>query len=254
MRVAITRELSAEIGRCELTYQTRLPIDVDRARRQHHHYEECLRSLGCSVHRVPEAPELPDAVFVEDIAVVLDEVAVITRPGAESRRPEISSVAQTLLSYRPLVHLEAPGIMDGGDVLRLGKRLFVGLSRRSNEEAIRLMQDLLAGYGYAVTGVPVKGCLHLKSAVTQVAEDLLLINPDWIDGTLFDAMRFVEVDRSEPGAANALMIGDRVIFPQAYPATRRRLEAQGIEVVAVDASELAKAEGGVTCCSLVFST
>ncbi len=230
-----------------------MPIDVDLARRQHHEYEVCLRSLGCLVQRLPEAPELPDAVFVEDIAIVLDEVAVITRPGAESRRPEVASVAQALISYRPLLHIEPPGILDGGDVLRLGRRLFVGLSRRSNEEAVRQLHFLLASYGYEVIGVPVTGCLHLKSAVTQIAEDLLLLNPDWIDGAHFEPLRCLEVDRNEPGAANALRVGEQVIFPLAYRLTRRRIEEHGIKVVCVDASELAKAEGGVTCCSLVFS-
>lgn len=253
MRIAITRGLSASIASCELTYQSRKPIDVDRARRQHSDYEECLRSLGCEVHRLPEAPELPDAVFVEDIAVVLDEVAVITRPGAESRRPEIPAVAESLRPYRPLARIEAPGILDGGDILRLGQRLFVGLSRRSNGAAIRQLQDLLAVFGYGVTGVPVRDCLHLKSAVTQVAEEWLLVNPDWVDAARFGSIGIIEVDRNEPYAANALMISDRVIFPSAYPATRGRLEDQGIKVTEVDASELAKAEGAVTCCSLIFS-
>jgi dimethylargininase len=254
MLVAITREISAQIGRCELTCKAREAIDVDLARAQHHQYEECLASLGCSVRRLPEEPELPDSVFVEDAAIVLDELAIITRPGAESRRPETHSIAQALFPYRPLVRIEAPATLDGGDVLRVGKRLFVGLSHRSNEEAIRQMQKLLTDYGYTVSGVQVKGCLHLKSAVTQVAEDTLLINGNWIERDPFGPMRFIEVDPGEPCAANALMVDRKVIFPQAYSSTRRHLEANGIEVVPVDASELAKAEGGVTCCSLIFIT
>ncbi|MBZ5497153.1 MAG: dimethylargininase [Acidobacteriia bacterium] len=252
MRLAITREVSRQIGLCELTYQARQPINIDLARIQHRLYEECLRAAGCSVHRLPEEPDLPDSVFVEDAAVVLDELAVITRPGAVIRRQETRSVADALRPYRHLVCVEAPGVLDGGDVLRLGRNLFVGLSQRSNEAATRQLHEMLQGYGYAVTGVQVKGCLHLKSAVTQVAENVVLINPHWVDGSAFNSMQLIEVDPNEPSAANALMIGDSVVFPSAYPATRRRLEARGIQVRVVDASELAKAEGGVTCCSLIL--
>jgi dimethylargininase len=250
--MAITREVSAQIGRCELTYQNRETINVELARAQHRRYEQCLTTLGCSVHRLHEEPELPDSVFVEDAAIVLDELAIITRPGAESRRPETQSVAAALRPYRPLALIEAPGILDGGDVLHLGKRLFVGLSSRSNEAAIAQMMSLLAGYGYIVIGVPIKDCLHLKSAVTQVSADTLLINRNWVDDAPFVHMQLVEVHPSEPFAANALMIDGGVVFPLAHPATRGRLEARGIKIHVVDVSELAKAEGGVTCCSLVF--
>ncbi len=252
MRVAITREVSPQIGRCELTYQVREPINIDLARMQHHQYEECLTSLGCTVCRLPAEPELPDSVFVEDAAIVLDELALITRPGAESRRAEIESIAQALRPYRQLAYIEAPGILDGGDVLRLGRKLYVGLSRRSSQAAIQQMQDLLAGFGYTVTGVQVKDCLHLKSAVTQVAEDTLLVNRNWVEGDLFGPVRMIDVDACEPFAANALAIGEVVVFPSAYAATRMRLETHGIKVCPVDVSELAKAEGGVTCCSLIF--
>ena len=252
MHVAITRGVSPEIGQCELTYQSRQRIDLDLARKQHGQYEECLAALGCHVHRLPAEPGLPDSVFVEDAAIVLDEVAVITRPGAESRRPETQSVAQALGPFRRLVQIEAPGILDGGDVLRLGRGLFVGLSRRSNEAAIMQMRNLLAGYGYTVTGVPVQGCLHLKSAVTQIAASTLLINDRWVDPRVFGPATMIEVDPEEPFAANALIIGSRVVFPLAYPSTRKRIERRGIDVCAVDVSELAKAEGGITCCSLIF--
>ncbi len=252
MRVAITREVSPEIGRCELSYQVRAPIDITLARAQHREYEHCLASLGCTIQRLAEEPALPDGVFVEDTAIVLDELAVITRPGAQSRRPETHSVSRALLPYRCLARIEPPGCLDGGDVFCLGKQLYVGASQRTNEEAIRQLRDLLTDYGYSVRSVPIKDCLHLKSAVTQVAEDTLLMNRDWIDGTPFAAMRIIEVDACEPSAANALKVGNSVVYPRAFARTLRRLEKHGIEVVAVDVSELAKAEGGVTCCSLIF--
>lgn len=252
MLLAITREVSSNIGSCELSHLRRQPIDVTLARKQHRQYEECLAALGCSLCRLPEQASLPDSVFLEDTAIALDELAVITRPGAESRRAETDSIAEVLGRYRNLVFMKAPETLDGGDVLRLGQTLFVGRSHRSNETAIRRLGDVLAEFGYSVTGMYVGGCLHLKSAVTQVAEDILLLNPDWVDAGSFGRVHCIEVDPGEPYAANALMIGEAVIFPSSYPATRKRLEARGVRVVPVDVSELAKAEGGVTCCSLIL--
>jgi dimethylargininase len=252
MRLAITREVSAQIGRCELSYLDRRPIDVPLAREQHRRYEECLASLGCTVQRLPEEPTLPDSVFVEDTAVVLDELAVITRPGAESRRPEIASVANALRRHRRLVFIQAPATLDGGDVLVLDRHLYVGISQRSNEEAVEQLRDLLADTDYGITGVVVRDCLHLKSAVTQASHRTLLINRDWVDGTVFDSMELIEVDPAEPSAANGLRIGGELIFPTAFPATMRRLEAHGVKVRPLNVSELMKAEGGVTCCSLIL--
>jgi dimethylargininase len=253
MYIALTRPVSASISACELTHLDRQPIDVDLARAQHRRYEEALVELGCQIERLPEAPELPDAVFVEDAAIALDELAIMTRPGAASRRPETRAVARALGRYRRLAHIEPPGTLDGGDVLRVGRTLYVGLSQRSNRSGIEQMRALLAPLGYGVQCVPVQSCLHLKSAVTQVSEDTLLINRDWIDGETFPQLDLVDVDPLEPYAANALRIDGAVIYAAAYPRTRKRLEARGIDVFTVDVSELAKAEGAVTCCSVVFS-
>lgn len=252
MRVAVTRAVSPAIGGCELSHLERQVIDLERARRQHREYEECLAELGCRLHRLPPAPELADGVFVEDAAVVLDELAVITRPGAASRRPETPSVAAALGRWRPLAHIVAPATLDGGDVLVVGKTLFVGLSQRTGRPGIEQLQALVAPHGYRVDAVPVQGCLHLKSAVTQVAPDLLLVNRRWIDPAPFAGLALLEVDPDEPFAANALRVGETVVHPAEFPRTRERLEAAGLAVRTVDASELAKAEGGVSCCSLVF--
>jgi dimethylargininase len=250
--IAVTRKVSRNIGSCELTHLGRDKIDVDLAEIQHGQYEACLAELGCRVTSLPAEPELPDSVFVEDTAVVFDEGAIITRPGAESRRPETVSVAEALEKYRKLYHIEPPGTVDGGDVLKIGKKLFVGLSARTNDEGIKQIRSLLSRYDYAVEGVKVTGCLHLKSAVTQVAENTLLINPAWVDERMFKEMALIYIDPSEPFGANALLVGNTVIYPAAYPGTKRRLESAGITVRTVDVSELAKAEGGVTCCSLIF--
>ncbi len=253
MLFAITRLVSRSIVNCELTYLERVPIDIERARLQHHAYEETLRGLGVELHSLPEEPHLPDSVFVEDTAIVLDECALLTRPGAVSRRSESESIARALAPYRKLFTVRAPGTLDGGDVLVVGKTIFVGLSSRSNQAAMDQMRAFLAPYGYTVKGVQVTGCLHLKSAVTQVMADTLLVNPAWVDKANFPGMQFIEIDPSEKVAANALMVGGTVLYQPAFPKTRARLEAAGIYPLLVDESELGKAEGALTCCALIFT-
>lgn len=252
MLIAITREVSPNIGCCELTHLERQPVDVERARAQHHQYTACLAALGCQVQRLPPEPDWPDSVFVEDTAVVLDELAILTRPGARSRLPETASVARALEPYRKLYPIQAPGTLDGGDVLRIGKTIYIGLSSRSNSAAIEQVRDIVRPFGYTVKSVNVGRCLHLKSAVTQVAEDTLLIQPDWVDANAFGTMQMIKVDPSEPHAGNALLIDEMVVYPASYPRTQERLESRGLSVMTVDVSELIKAEGAVTCCSLVF--
>ena len=251
--IAITRAISPSLNQCELTHLARQPIDIDLAVEQHHAYEAALAELGCRVISLPAEPALPDSVFVEDCAIVVDELAIITRPGADTRKPETATIAAALAPYRALHVIEAPGTLDGGDVLRVGKAFFVGLSSRSNQAAIDQMRAILGPHGYTVTGVHLTECLHLKSAVTQVGPNTLLLNPAWVSPAIFDGYEAIEVDPSEPGAANAVLIGDTILFPAAFPETRRRLESRGIQVKIVDASEVAKAEGAVTCCSLIFN-
>lgn len=252
MRIALTRQVSPSIVHCELTYLERESIDVELAVRQHDEYEERLRSLGCTIQRLRPEPELPDSVFVEDVAVVLDSRAVITRPGAASRSTETQAAEDALRPHRTLWHIQAPGTMDGGDVLTVGKRIYVGLSHRTNVAAVKQLGAALKDEGYSVVGVPIDKCLHLKTGVTRVAEATLLLNPEWVDAAAFAGLRIIEVDPAEPFAGNGLLVNGQVIFPSENPGTRARLEAAGIRVVPVSFSELAKAEAGVTCCSVVF--
>lgn len=251
--IAVTRAVSSAMTRCELTHLTRTAIDVALARKQHHAYEEALRTLGCRIERLAEEPELPDSVFVEDAAIVLDEVAVITRPGAPSRRAETASIAPILGKYRELVYVEDPGTLDGGDVLRVRRSLYVAISGRSNARGIAQLGALLVPFGYRVLPVAVRGCLHLKSAVTQVAAGELLINSRYVERSQFPGMRFIEVDESEPSGANALLVGSAVIYPSSHPRTADVLRGLGIPVRTVEMSEMEKAEGGVTCCSLLLA-
>lgn len=252
MLVALTRAVSPSLAQCELTHLARSPIDVPRATAQHSEYERVLGRLGLRVQRVPAAPELPDAVFIEDAAVVLDELAVITRPGARSRQAETPGVAEVLSGFRKLHTLTAPATLDGGDVLRLGRTLFVGRSGRSNEAGIQALRTAVSPFGYSVAAVEFTGALHLKSAVTQVAEGLLLLNPAWVSPAVFEGSDWVAVDPEEPYGANALRVADTVVYASAHSRTGARLAARGLRLAAVDCSELAKAEGGVTCCSLIF--
>ena len=249
--IAITRQVSRSIIHCELTHLERTSIDIQRARVQHAEYEAALKYLGLAVLSLPEEPTLADSVFVEDAALVLAECAIILRPGADSRKPEIESIAKALAPYRKLFTIEAPARVDGGDILRVGKQIYVGLSSRSDTNAMEQMQDFLQPFGYEVHAVNVTGCLHLKSAVTQVAKDTLLINPGWTDKDNFAGMKFIEIDPSESYAANALMIGETILYAKAFPKTRKKLEDARIKIMDVNADELAKAEGALTCCSLI---
>jgi len=251
--IAITREVSAGLAACELSFVERRTIDVARARAQHRAYQEALRGLGCTLHVLDEQPDLPDAVFIEDTAVVFDEVAVMTRPGAPSRRPEVAGVAEALRAWRPLHVIEAPVTLDGGDVLRIGRSICVGESARSNTYAIGQLRVILSAYGYEVRGVPIRGCLHLKSAVTVLDDETVLLQPRWVARECFADHRIIEVDPGEEHAANVLRIGDALLMPSSFPRTRQRLEDAGYRVLTVDVSELQKAEGAVTCCSLLFS-
>ena len=253
MKIAITRDVSSRFNECEITHIDRAPIDVRAACVEHHEYVKALKQLGCQVVELPEEPDLPDSVFVEDTAFILDEVAVITRPGADSRKPETESITQALSPYRPLIHVTDPATVDGGDVLVLGKNIFIGISTRSNDASVRQIQELLDKYGYKVTGVEMHDCLHLKTAVTKVDEKTLLINPNWVDTFHFKDFDWIEVDPSEPFAANCLPVEGAIIYPTAFPKTQQRLEQKGYKMVTVNVAELAKAEGAVTSCSLIIS-
>ena len=249
--IAYTREVSPTLADCELTHLAREPLDVAGAATEHHAYEALLTQLGATVRRLPAEPDLPDAVFVEDTAVVLDELAIITRPGAVSRRPETASVAAALAAHRLLARIQGPATLDGGDVLVAGRRVYVGLSTRSSRAAIEQLAGILRPFDYEVIAVGFSGYLHLKSCVTRVAEDLLLLNPAWVDPAAFPGYRAIAIDPTEPHAGNALALGGAVIHARHFPRTRARLAAEGLYVLPIAIAELAKAEAGVTCCSLL---
>jgi len=252
MLKAVTREVSPAMNRCELSYLDRVEIDVAKAAEQHRRYEACLRAMGAEVIALPAEPEMPDSVFVEDPALVVEEVAIMTRPGAESRRQEGESLAKTLARFRPLRWIEAPATLEGGDVMRAGKTLYVGASARTNAAGLAQLEEELKPHGYRVRPVEVRGCLHLKSGCSYLGDGIVLANRAWADTAAIEGMRIVDVAPEEPWAANVLTIGGIALMPAGFPGTAEIVERLGWKVRAVDISELRKAEAGVTCSSLIF--
>jgi dimethylargininase len=252
MALAITRKISPRFNECEITHIDRTPINMEIAEIQHNEYIKALQALNCDVIELPAEKDLPDSVFVEDTAFILPEVAVITNPGADSRKPEIDTIIQALLPHKKLVQVTAPATVDGGDVLALGKNIYIGLSTRSNQHAVEQLNILLKDFGYQVFGIKLTDCLHLKSAVTKVDDKTLLINPNWVDSSRFTGFDLIPIHASEDFAANCLPINGHIIYPTSFPHTQKLLEAKGYKIKNVHLDELAKAEGAVTCCSLII--
>jgi dimethylargininase len=254
MLTAITRAVSSALVNCELNFIERKPIDLEKARAQHHSYEALLAKLGAKVISLPEEPDLPDSMFVEDPAIVLDQVAIICTLGTQIRRKEAPSIAAALEKFRKLAYVKLPGRLEGGDVLRVGKQIFAGITGRSNPEGIRQLAVIASAHGCDLTAVPVTGCLHLKSAVTFLGKNTLLGNRAWFDWKRMQGFEWIDVHPGEPHAGNALQIGESVIFPASFPKTAELLKEKEFRLESLDISELQKAESGLTCSSLIFET
>ena len=252
MLTAMTREINAAMGSCELTFLLRDKIDMDLAKQQHQQYQSVLSSLGCEIVIVSTESNLADSVFIEDTAVVLDEIAVLCRPATALRGQEVAGVKDVLQQYRTLASIQSPGTLEGGDLLRVGNIIYAGLSTRSNQSGIEQLRHIVADYGFSVKTVETEKCLHLKSAISEVAPGVLLINPDWISRSTFKNYELIDVDKEEAHAANALLVGQKIIYPSSFPRTLEKLVNAGLDVTQVNVSELQKAEGAVTCCSLIF--
>lgn len=236
----------------ERTYAGRDPIDVQLSLRQHAAYQDALRECGATVLTLDVNRSMPDCVFVEDTAIVLDEVAVMMSMGAESRRGEPAGIEPTLAQFREVKHVRLPATIDGGDVVRAGRSLFVGASARTNAAGIEALRDIVRPYGYSVTAIPVLECLHLKSACSALPDGRFLVNSNWIDTSPLPTGALMQVAAAEPDAGDVLVIGNQVIVSDAFPDTAADLDRCGFDVRPVSVSEFAKAEGAVTCLSLVF--
>lgn len=250
-RIAITRRPGPSLARCVLTHIGREPIDLALAARQHSRYEEALAELGFIVISLPPSDELPDATFVEDTAVVLGEAALMTRPGEATRRGETPDVAKLLEERARLTFVEAPATIDGGDVLVVGTRVFVGISSRTSEDGARSLKAFAEPLGYEVVNVEVRGSLHLKTAVTALSDEVLVINREWIDARPFGGFELVDVDPEEPFGANVLRSGGTIVYASEFPRTLERIRPRVARVVTLPFSELLKAEAGLTCCSVL---
>jgi dimethylargininase len=217
--VAITRKPSPLLERGERTHIGRDPIDFERALAEHDAYRAALAELGARVTRLEDADELPDGVFVEDTALVLNEVAVSMRPGAESRRGEVSGIVTELMRYREVITIGGPATIDGGDVVVDGKRILVGRSARTNPEGIEALASIARRFGYEVRGARMSGCLHLKSGCTALPDGRLLINRRWIDARDVADFDLVDVPAEEPWGGDVAFIGETIIAAAAFPKT-----------------------------------
>ena len=252
MLAAVTRKPSPRLSACELTHLPRQPIDFAKALAQHAAYQAALAANAASLILLPADPRHPDSVFVEDPAVVVDEVAVIARPGPESRRGETTALAEALAPFRELRFLQAPATLEGGDVLRMGKTLYVGSSARTNPAGIAQFAALLSPFGYRIVPVELRDCLHLKSACSHLGHDLALANRAWFDAGTLQQCEILDVPPGEPWGANVLRIGETVLVPASAPRTAELIESRGVRVRTIDISEFQKAEGGLTCMCIVF--
>lgn len=254
MLTAITRAVSPRINECELTFIDRQAIDFDRAVQQHRNYQQLLRSLGLDVIEIPADERCPDSCFIEDTALVLDEIAVITRPGSEPRRAEVEKVEPSLANYRQPVRIESPGTLEGGDVLQIGRDLFIGVTSRTNRDGIAQLEKYVEPHGYTVHAVEVSGALHLKSVCTAVSKRTILADPTRVDLEPFAGYELIEVPSEEWMAANILLANGAVCMHSGFPKALAILRMAEINVRVLDISEFLKAEAGLTCLSLIFNS
>jgi dimethylargininase len=253
MALALTHIISPDIARCELSFIQRSPIDYDLAVQQHAAYCALLGDCGLRVTELTVNSVYPDSTFIEDTAVVVDEIAVMARMGAGSRRGEVPGVESVLAAYRKIDHIRPPATLEGGDVLRAGDKVFVGITPRTNTAGVSSLRATLKPFGYQVIPVEVRGCLHLKSACTAIDDDTVLVNPHWVDLDQFKGFRAISVPEDEPWAANTLRIDNTVCVHAGFMKTIEALHARGFQVKTVDISELLKAEAGMTCSSIIFN-
>ncbi|MEX2272163.1 MAG: hypothetical protein WD690_11855 [Vicinamibacterales bacterium] len=249
--IALVRSVGPSLASCELSFIDRQPIDIAIAEAEHAAYCGALRRAGAEIAFIDPAPDHPDGAFVEDAALVLDEIAVITRPGAESRRGEVTTVATALAAYRPLSFIREPATLDGGDVVRAGRDLFIGVTARTNRDGFDQLAAIASRLGYRATPVHVGGCLHLKTAITAIDEETLVINPRCVDAIQFAGRRLIEAAASEPSGADVLHVNGTVLVAASAPETRDLIARAGYRTEAVDVSEFEKAEAGVTCLSIL---
>lgn len=252
MLVALTHVVSPHIERCELNFIKRSPINYDRAVKQHEKYCTLLRDCGLRVIELTANSTYPDSTFIEDTAAVVDEIAVMASMGVESRCGEVPGVESVLATYREIAHIQLPATLEGGDVLQVGKKIFTGITPRTNAAGVNSLKTILEPLAYQVIPVAVKDCLHLKSACTAIDDETLLVNPHWLDLEPLRDFRTISVSEEEPRAANSLRINNALFMHAGFSKTIQKVQELGFLVKAIDISELLKAEAGMTCSSIIF--
>ncbi len=249
---AITHVVSPAIGRCELTYLEREPINFNLAARQHEEYCGLLAYCGAEVTKLSASLAYPDCSFVEDTAIVLDEVAIITSMGAASRRSETLAIETELAKRREIAHIQLPATIEGGDVLRMGRKVFVGLSSRTNAEGFAELARILKPLGYDAVPVHVKSSLHLTTACSSIDDETVLLNPRWADAAPFEDFKLVHTPKDEPWAANTVRIGNAICLEANFPRTIELVQKFHSRIEVLDISEFRKAEAGLSCLSIIF--
>ena len=250
--IALTHLPSPSLELGHRTHLDRAPIDFQKALQQHALYCSALRDCGLEVQILNSNSHLPDSVFVEDTAVVLDEIAILTSMGTASRREELPFIETELKKYRPTIRIQLPATIEGGDVLRMGRKILVGISCRTNVAGVDALESILCQLDYEIIRVPTRDCLHFKTGCSALPDGSLLVNENWVAIESLKGFHLIPIPPAEPWAANVLSIGDQVILPAAHPVTANQLRKMGFQVRLVDLSEFAKAEGGVTCLSILF--
>lgn len=250
--MALTRAVSPALGNCELTFREREPIDADEAVKQHEAYCDLLRRCGVTVITLPASASHPDCCFVEDAAIVVDELAIIAGMGVASRCGELPVIVTALAEYRELVHIGPRAKLEGGDVIRIGKNIFVGLSMRSDTAGVAELRRILQPFGYQITPVRTRGSLHLTTACGIVNDETLLVNPHWIDIEPLKHFNLLHTPDDEPWSANTVRIGDTVCLEQGAPRTLELVSKVHSQIETLAISEFRKAEGSLSCLSLLF--
>ena len=253
MLMAITHLPSPNLQNCELTFLESEAINIEKANEQHKNYCALLERCGANVIVLSENIALPDSVFVEDPIIVFDEVGVLTSMGVESRRAESEYMGKIFSKYRKIERITLPAKIEGGDVLKVGKKIFVGESKRTNKEGIQALEAIIKPFGYEVIAVKVFGCLHLKTGATALDDKTVFVNSDWVDAEAFQGFAKVEALSDEPFGANVLKIGDILCMNEAFPKSIALIKSLGYMVDSVNISEFVKAEAGLTCMSVPFT-
>jgi dimethylargininase len=249
---AIVRNIPNSFPQCITAFSGKSPIDVILAQQQHELYCKTLVELGLKLVRIEADNSLPDCCFTEDAAIVTDVLGIISLPGTESRHAEIIEMEKALTSFKKIRHIAAPATIEGGDVLKIGKKLFIGNSARTNDEGIKQVANMVSELGYEVIPVKIRNTLHLKTVCTYLGNNCIIYADGHFDENIFAEYDKIIVPATESYCANTLVVNGKVLIPKGFPLTRSLIEKKGFSVIELDMSEIEKADGALTCLSVIF--